>query len=480
MAVSGVGALGALAFWESKAVVSNSQATTASSAKVHTADASATTQVTLSSTGPVQAPTYSKPLLPKLDQVAWAAPPGDNISSLMKANLRYSDDSPSLLRGIGSALLGRFATTQDDFQQAAVDITSIGGKQSIATNNVSLKIHLVSGKEVDLSVSFSDGNATQKSLSVAVHTSGKLTAAEQAAVAGLSAGFEAALQGISRNAAKIDVAGLAGFDASKVASVDLSIRSPSPPVNAAVSTDWNPIQSLDFHADANNRSLSVKSLAGNVSVNVDMSRSAFLGTTAQQQVAIQNYLNQFDAANTRGHGDSILLGEFKDAFAQLNSQQDSNSSVLSAQDLAVLSGLNDFRASMSGDFRNDIAKESGHIDYQVSQSTQVQGMHKESLSVVQAQTASLSSEYAKYRDAASLAKGDYEIHRVNDSTSTTTTFEYAKNKLKAAFITNSVNQLDEYEKLVGFRVMQKKETPTSRSTQQDISARWRSAPNAPT
>jgi hypothetical protein len=52
--------------------------------------------------------------------------------------------------------------------------------------------------------------------------------------------------------------------------------------------------------------------------------------------------------------------------------------------------------------------------------------------------------------------------------------------LKAAFINTSVNQLDEHEKLVGFRVMQKKATPTSRSTRQDISARWRAAPNTST
>jgi len=44
-------------------------------------------------------------------------------------------------------------------------------------NNVTVKIHLASGKEVDVSVSFGDGKATQKSPSVAVHTSSKLTSA---------------------------------------------------------------------------------------------------------------------------------------------------------------------------------------------------------------------------------------------------------------------------------------------------------------
>ena len=513
MAVSGIGASGALAFWGAKAVVDTSAtpATTITSlAKAVAADAAgasvpAASQVSIISATPAPDLTYSRPLPLKLDQVAWAAPPTDDISQLMEGNLSTSNDSSSLLRGLGSALLERFATTQDDFQQAAVDFTpsygsdAADGTSSViqttqadalqnakeAPNNVSLKVHLVSGKEVDISVSFGgEGKAIQNSLSVDVHTSGKLTAAEQTAIAGLSTGFEAALQGVSQGAAKIDVAGLVNFDPSVLSSVDLTVRAPPPSQYAAVSADSNPLQSLDFHADATNRSLAVKSLAGSVSVNVDTSQSAFLGTTAQQQTAIQNYLDQFDAANTRGHGDPILLGEFKDGFAQMNSScppvgdpppQALSPSVLSAQDHSVLSGLNDFHASMSGDFHNAVAKESGHIDYQVSQSTQSQGVDKGRLSVAQTQTASLSSQYAKNRDGADPAKGDYDIYRVNDSTSTTTAFEYARNKLKSASITSVVSQLDQYEKLVGYKVVDKKDTPTNRSTVRDISAEWLAA-----
>ncbi len=269
-----------------------------------------------------------------------------------------------------------------------------------------------------------------------------------------------------------------------LSAVDLTVSAPPPPKYVVLSADSNPLQSLEFHADATGRSLAVKSLAGSVSVNVDMSRPAFAGTTAQQQTAVQSYLDQFDAANERGHGDPILLGEFKDGFAQLNSSyppagnspsQALNSSVLSAQDHAVLSGLDDFQASMSGDFNNAAAKESGHIDYQVSQSTQSRGVDKGRLSVAQTQTATLSSQYAKNRDGADPAKGDYDIYRVNDSTSTTTAFEYARDKLTAASITTAATQLDEYEKLVGHKVVDKKDTPANRSTVRDISAEWPSA-----
>lgn len=513
MAVSGIGASGALAFWEAKPVVDASAAppaAIASLAKTVAADAAgasvpAASQVSIISARPVPELTYSRPPQLKFDQVTSAAPPNDDISRLMERNLGTSGDSSSLLRGIGSALLARFATTQDDFHQSAVDFTpsyvdyAADGTSSVfkmteadalqnakeAPNNISLKVHLVSGKEIDICVSFGyHGKAIQNSLSVDVHTSGKLTGTEQAAIVGLSTGFEAALQGVSQGAAKIDVAGLVNFDPSVLSSVDLTVRAPPPPEHAAVSADSNPLRSLAFHADSTNRSLAVQSLAGSVSVEVDMSRSTFLGTTAQQQMAIQSYLDQFDAANTRGHGDPILLAELKDGFAQLNSSypplrntppQALNSSVLSAQDHSVLSGLNDFQASMSGDFHNAAAHESGHIDYQVSQSTQSRGVDKGRLSVAQTQTATLSSRYAKNRDAANPAKGDYDVYRVNDSTSTTTAFEYARNRLKAASITTVVSQLEQYEKLVGDKVVDKKDAPTNRSTVRDISAEWPAA-----
>jgi predicted acetyltransferase len=428
-------------------------------------------------------------------------PPSDAISRLMEGNLSTRSDS-SLLKGLGSALLERFATTQSDFQQSAVQFApghssraADGSYADIKTtaadalqyandppNNVSLKLHLASGKEVDISVSFGgDGKAIQKSLSVDVHTSGELTAAEQTAIAQLSKGFEAALQGVSQGEAKIDVSGLLNFDPSVLSAVDLTVRAPPQPPNSVASSGWNPLQSLDFHADAAKRSLAMKTLAGNASVNVDLSKSTFLGTTAQQQTAVQRYLDQFDAANKRAHGDTVSVAEFKDAFAQLNSSYPPagsaqpkalDSSALSDQDHSVLSGLADFQASMSADFSNATAKESGHIDYQVSQSTQAQGNSKAALDVVQSQGATLTASYTKNREGADPTQNSYDIFRVNDSSSTTTSFEYAKGKLKTASITSVANQMDQYEKLVHDIVVERKDTPANRSTVRDISAEW--------
>jgi predicted acetyltransferase len=509
VALTGIGASSALAFWGAPTIADTSPTpltTTASLAKIVAANVAAASAPTASlglilNTAPV---TYSRPLPLKTDQVAWSVPPSDAISRLMEVNLSTPGDS-SLLKGLGAALLDRFATTQSDFQQSAVDFepsysnrAADGSYSDIKTtaadalqyaknppNNVSLKLHLVSGKEVDISVSFgSDGKAIQKSLSVDVHTSGKLTAAEQTAIAQLSKGFEAALQGVSQGEPKIDVSGLVNFDPSVLSAVDLTVRAPPPPPYSVVSPGWDPLLSLDFHADAAKRSLAVKTLAGSVSVNVDLSQSAFLGTTAQQQTAVQRYLDQFDAANKRGHGDTVSVAEFKDAFAQLNSSypppgraqpKTLNSSALSDQDHSVLSGVADFQASMSVDFNNAMAKESGHIDYQVSQSTQSQGSSKAALAVVQTQGATLTASYAKNREGAEPTKGSYDIFRVNDSSSTITSFEYAKDKLKTASITSVANQLDQYEKLVHDKVVERKDTPANRSTVRDISAEWPAA-----
>jgi hypothetical protein len=441
-------------------------------------------------------------------------PPSDPISLLMGGNVgtAITLDEPALLKGLGTALLGRFATTQSDFQQSAVDFepdysthTAAGfipttaadvlPSAKSAPNNVSLKLHLVSGKEVDISVTFGGADkAIRQSLGIDVHTSGKLTDAERTALAQLSKGFEAALQGISQGEAKIDVSGLVNFDPSVLSAVDLTVRAPPPPPTLSESPGSNPLQSLDFHADAAKRSLAVKSLAGNVSVKVDFSQLAFLGTAAQQQTAVQRYLDQFDAASKRGHGDTlsltefdtVSLTEFKDAFAQLNSSYPAggkvqpgalSSSVLSDQDHSVLSGLADFQASMSGGFQNGSAAhwttEAGHIDYQVSQHTQTSGVAKSSgLSVVQTQAATLVASFVRSRDGAMLdtEKGNYDLYRINDSTSTTTSFAYADSKLQSASIINQVNQSEQYEKFVNHKVVEQTSTPRNTLTMQDISA----------
>jgi hypothetical protein len=220
-----------------------------------------------------------------------------------------------------------------------------------------------------------------------------------------------------------------------------------------------------------------------------LSTPALWGSPAQQQTAVRRYLDQFDAANRRAHGGATLLGQFKDAFAQLNSsypalgQQPAHAltaSVLNAKDRSVLSGLADFQASMSGDFNNGSAAhfttEAGHIDYEVSQHTETRGGAKRTgLSVVQTQASKLGASFAVSRNGATLdiASGDFDIYTFKDSASTSTSFEYADDKLKNAAIMNLVNQSESYEKLVNHKIVEQKSTPHNIFTMRDISAQLR-------
>jgi hypothetical protein len=432
--------------------------------------------------------TYAKPVPVDPITLAWATPPADNISKVM-AQLK-STDSSYLLSGLGAAALNQFATTQGDFQQSVVASPNVAPNGPIdatanaaaltdaqyVQNNVGLTIHTASGKEVDISITFGGGSNVGDSLSINVHTSGKLSAAEQAAVAKLSKGFASALQGITSVPPQVDVSGLVGFDPTVLSSVDLKVRDPQ-------STN---LKTLDFHADAGSRSFAMQGVAGNVSVSVDLSKPALWGSKAQQQTALLGYLNQFDAANARAHGGATLLGQFKDAFSELNSsypvtgQQPAQAlaaSALNTKDVSVLSGLADFQASMNGTSDNGSAvqptTEAGKIDYQVSQHTEISGAAKSTgLSVAQTQAATLVASFEQSRAGAMLdtTNGNYDLYRINDSTSATTSFSYADSKLQSASIVNLVNQSEVFEKLVNHKVVEQTSTPHNTLTMRDISA----------
>ena len=440
---------------------------------------------------------YSRPAVLNSDRLAWATPPADDISQMLEAGLKAHSESTSLLGGLGAQLLDRFATTQSDFRQAVVtyrdpaangadDTNAAAGASALQNaqyihNSVSLRVYTVSGKEVDIAITFGgDGHSIQDSLSIAVHSSGVLSAAEQTAIAKLSKGFDAALQGIAGSSAKVDVSGLVNYDTTVLSGVDLNVLD-APQMSGP--------QSLDFHADASRRSFSMQGQAGTVAVSVDLSSPAQWGSPAQQQTSVLGYLDQFDSANQRAHGDATLLGQFKDAFAQLNSsypapgQQPApalSASALSAKDRSVLTGLADFQASMSGDFNNGsathVTTEAGHIDYEISQATETRGVAKRTgLSVVQTQASTLSASFAASRNGEMLdiARGDYDIHTFKDSASTSTSFEYADDKLQNAVSINRMNQSEIDEKLVNHKIVDRKSTPHSVFTMQDISAQLR-------
>ena len=423
--------------------------------------------------------------------VAWASPPNDQVSVLMQKNLRagVADDS-AWLEGLGVAVFDRLATSPRGFSQTVVDYSQdnaqsadaaqVASAQALAAaraapNRVGLTITTATGKTVNLAVSFvSGGLGGASSLAVDVQVDGELSADEQKAVAQLSSGFQAALDGLTKVPPEVNLSGLVGYDASVLSGVDLSVRA-MPPLNGE-------LESFAFHADATQRSFSMEGVSGKIALSVDLSQPEIRGSAAQQKEALSDYLAQFDAANRRGHGNAKLIAQFKDAFVQLNSNYPAADELtiplLSGKDRSVLSGLADFSASMSGDFTDAaegrVTTEEGHIEYRMAQSTTISGRDKYSgLAVTQTQRASLKSDFVKSRNGAELdtSTGNYDRYSIRDESSTTTSFSYAKDQLKSASIQRLVDQLESYAKLVDFKVVEERQTPRHEATRQDISAR---------
>ena len=492
MSLSGIGNSGTVSAWLNAAAGKDGSTVALASLAASAASQAATaseSRVTLGSAVDTEV-VYSRPSRFSRG-VAWASPPTDPVSVLMQKNLGagVADDS-AWLKGLGVAVLDRLATTPGGFSQTVVsyqqdnaqsaDVARASSAQALAAagaalNRVGLTITTASGKAVNIAVSFASGGlGGASSLSVDVQVDGELSAEEQKAVAQLSSGFQAALDGLTKVPPEVNLSGLVGYDASVLSGVDLSVRA-MPPLNGE-------LESFDFHVDATQRSFSMESVSGKIALSVDLSQPEILGSAAQQKEALSDYLAQLDAANRRGHGDAKLIAQFKDAFAQLNSNypaaDELSVPLLSGKDRSLLSGLADFTASMSGDFTDAaegrVKTEEGHIEYRVSQSTTISGRDKYSgLAVTQTQRASLKSDYVKSRNGAELdtASGNYDRYSIRDESSTTTSFAYAKDKLKSASIERLVDQLESYAKLVDFKVVEERQTPRHEATRQDISAR---------
>lgn len=503
MSVSGIGNAGVASALLSVSITKNKSANAVASLAATTISgvttaptqaASATTSASWATLGGVAETevVYVKPPVFFFD-VAWASSPTDDTSALMQKNMKGNSTAfwnASLLDGLGAQLLDRFSTTQGDFSQTvatylqdgskSTDVASATSAQALAAakmapNNIGLTITTASGNEVRISISFGgDGKAISNTLSVDVQVEGVLTADEQKAVAQLSKGFEAALDGLGKIPPTVDLSGLLDYDVSVLSSVDLRVRE-TPHLNSE-------LKSLDFHADATQRSFSMESLTGNVAVSVDLSQPEILGTTAQQKEVLSDYLAQFDAANQRGHGDAKLIAQFKAAFSQLNSNypaaDELSAPLLNDKDRSVLSGLADFKASMSGDFTDAaegrVTTEEGRIEYRASQSTAITGRDKYSgLSLNQTQTASLKSDFVKSRNGTTLdtSTGNYDTYSISDESSTSTSFSYVKDKLKSAVNQRLLKQFERYQKLVDYKIVEQRETPRHETTQQDISAK---------
>lgn len=381
--------------------------------------------------------------------LAWENTTQNKVTTTMAGNL-FSQATGDRFRGLGAALLTQVSTTGLSYSQSVIQpnsssVLSASALTAVQTNlrthadnSINLTIKTASGATVTLSLaSNGDGLSAQVDVS-----GGKLTDAELAAVGKLADGFQSAIDGLSAKPPKLNLDGLSQFDKSVLSSVDLTAQFKD-----------GDIQSLSFQADAKQRSVSVSSLQGDLKLSVDTSNSAILGTAAQQAKAMQAYLKQFDAAQSRGKGDEQLLGMFKDAFTALNSNLDStaasSSPVLSKADHALLSGLADFTAAVTQTTQTSNPMRTNEVDafdYKVSQATSATGSQANRV-ISQQQQANLTASYHEsLNPGIKLALGtdkatqNYTYYKIDDSLSSSSKIAYKKNELIDATLSHSSKQ----------------------------------------
>lgn len=415
----------------------------------------------LSRSGSAQpSPVYSLPARAQIPVVmpVWESQAGDMVSLRMEAN-QDADTLAGRFDGLGAALMNQVGLGTDSLSQSVLLLApgsasgaSLKGLMQSqlhhwADNSISLSITTRTGAQVTLSLA-SQANGLAASIQV---EGGRLTDADRNAIKQLADAFQGAVDGLAEVPPRLALGGLTQFDASSIVSVDLE-------ASVKLGADDN-VQTLSFHADDTQRSLSVRRPSGDIQVSVDMSNAAILGGTRQQAAAMDSYLAQFDAARMRGQGDEALMALFKDGFRELNSNYSSAQAGMQARrqglslsdtDRSVLSGLADFSASVrqgktaANPLRPD---EVDSFSYSVSQHSSVQGGSQTDYSLFQNRNASLKASYhtALYaglspRLTADKNSQNYYYNRIDDRASSTTTLAYRDGRLVKATLAQSAVQ----------------------------------------
>lgn len=373
-------------------------------------------------------------------------------------------------RDLGAAMLARFATG------AAVPVERQALPDQV-DNRFTLDVVTAAGTRVGLTLA----NAGEETI-VQVSADGDLGEDERRALAGLATGFQAAIDGMATDPPRLRLGELAGFDKGVLQSVDLHAE-----VKRTVPAPST--QRLDFHADGERRKVDVDGPSGKIALAVDAAQLESLGTRRQQDKAIASYLQQFDDAAARGHADAGLMTMFKDAFADMSRtalQDEAGGATmaprrpwtLSKEDHAVLTGLADFKASVtqapqaSNPLRRD---EVDGFDYEVAQETSTAGATRNDRAIAQVQRTHLSAQYHEALARNGELKFDsapegqnYDYHQVEDTASSRVELGYRDGRLRTATLEQSAEQSERIQKVVLGRTLSDKTTPSQHRLVRDL------------
>lgn len=411
--------------------------------------------------------------------VSWASDSNDAVTLRMKGDYA-AQTMAGHFAGLGSALLDRFKTTGSDYAQS-VSVTSASGVGGLTQSSsgpagkIGLTVRTASGTTVEIALESEDGG-----LSVSIKSSAALSESERNALAKLSDGFQQAIDGLGAVPPKLDLSGLTQFDTSALASVNFQY---------SVTGDGDSSISASYAQDSASRSLSVTSAAGTMSMKVDTSNSALWGAGAQRAASVASYLQQFDQANSRGHGNAALMSMFEDGFSQMNDDYGTASGQslpgtayapwLQQSDAALLTGLGDFSASITDASTSPNPMRPGEVDsfsYQVSQTTQLAGTDQEG-TISQRQQSHLSASYHQALSGGgkpvltdSTASQNYDYMRIDDSAQSTVQLATQRGVLLNATLNQSSEQKTRDSKYERGELVSDVTTPKTASRSVDLRA----------
>ncbi|MBP0598318.1 hypothetical protein J8I26_09400 [Herbaspirillum sp. LeCh32-8] len=432
-------------------------------------------------------------LIADAKQPVWESKQIDPVSALM-AGTAKAVDLAGRLQGLGRALMDQVSEGGNAYSQSVLvsDLAMQGdaGVQTIlrdqlqkfATNSIGLSVTTVGGAKINFSLSSnSDGIAVKVELE-----QGKLTDVEREAIGKLGEAFQGAINGLAEQPPRLSLDGLMKFDGNVLSAVDLKAR---------LGDD----QTVQLHVDAEQRTLSTSGAAGSMKVAVDLKNTAILGSGEQRQRAIAGYLQQFDAAARRGHGNAGLTALFKDAFSQLNGSYPAQGFVpgkempaasADATDRQMLSGLADFSASISQAIEAPNPLNHNEIDgfdYQVSQQTSVTGRSQANRGIVQQQHSSLKASWHEalqpdlpLKLGTDKQSQNYTYHQVDDQASSKLEINYAQGYLTKALLSQSASQNTRVTKYVLGEKVSDVSTPLNSAIVRDFAEQLRDGKDART
>lgn len=460
----------------------------AAAAPVQTAQAVSGTAVSVG-LGGTESGLYRAPsALPSLQSAVWEQNGGDAISTQMAGNF-VSPNLAGRFKDLGTTVLERFRDDGSNFSQSILQARpgSVGGaslharQHTDADNQVKLAITTAGGARVEVSLG-SDANGLAVSISV---SEGEVSDDERAAIANLAGAFQEALDGLASEPPRLNLGKLGSFDTSLLRNVDLQ---------ATVSLGNQHSQTVSFKADATSRSITSTGPAGTVSVDVDLSQPSMFGTAAQRGAAVEAYLRQFDAAQTRGQGDAQTMSLFKDAFSSLHADYGDaarartgvvGANALNQADRSVLSGLADFNASVRQNTLTLNPRRKEEIEsfiYTVSQRTSIQGTDALNRGIVQQIDSRLSASYHKPLSpeltlnlTEDRESQNYYYYQIDDKSSSRTELGYEQGQLTLARLTATRSQSTHMQKYVMGELVAESTLPTGTSRTEDLSRLVREA-----